>query len=311
MGGTFGAYMELLALCGFYVLAADFVVLVVHALQRQWKLGLADLFALLFALFPLVCHLHVRWSGADEHDSAKLKVVSWNVGNFSLKSECLDDLANVMLSEEPDIICLQERPHQHLMSKKTIESRFPDYPYIAYNDREDEVLNLMVLSKYPLSGLSNHYFADSYNKYMSVDVDVDGRRLRLYNVHLQTTGVTDVAGANLIGKIGSFIDNAQIRCQQARQLSDDIHSQSGSNVMVCGDFNTPAYSSSFQTVSRGMYDASWSRMFSLLQSSYSVSSFLPKIDHILFSEPIACLDYQLREFGWTDHKMQCAVFKIN
>jgi endonuclease/exonuclease/phosphatase (EEP) superfamily protein YafD len=308
--GKWSATLELLAISGFFVLAADIVMLLWHSAFRQRLFILVDSAALLLALFPVVVHIPFGTGKAGSDDTSSLTVVSWNVDNFSLNRSCLEELAYVMQTAEPDIICVQERPHQHLMSKASITSCFPDYPYVAFNNREDEVLNLMVLSKYPLSDVKTVYFPKSYNKYMSADVDIDGKKLHLYNVHLQTTSVSDNASSSLVGKLNLVIDNAEKRNQQADRLSDDINSSNSDNIIVCGDFNSPLFSYSCQTVASGLNDASWKSPLLLFKSSYTKSSILPKIDHIFYKGGVGCDEYGLIEGSWTDHKMQKAVFTV-
>ena len=308
-GGSFSAALELLALCGYYVIAADLVMLLWHVLRRMRQFILIDLLSALFALFPVLVHFPFCLGSSDEN-SQSLTIVSWNVDNFHLECLCLDDLSLKILNEDPDIICLQERPHQNLMSKATITSRFPDYPYVVYNEREDEVLNLMVLSKYPLNTARTFYFPGSYNKFMAVDVAVGDKSLRLYNVHLQTTSVSDNAASSFTDKLKLVIANAESRNKQADILSANIESYGEGNVIVCGDFNSPLFGYSCQTVAKGMNDASWSNSLTFFQSSFIDFLFLPKIDHFFYRGNLKCVGYELTEGEWTDHKMQRTDFKL-
>ena len=308
-GGSFSAALELLALCGYYLIAADFVMLLWHALRRMCLFLVIDLLSVLFALFPLLVHFPFCLRSSDEN-SLSLTIVSWNVDNFLLERQCLDDLSLKILNEDPDIICLQERPHQQLMSKANITSRFPDHPYVVYNEREDEVLNLMVLSKYPLNTATTFYFPGSYNKFMAVNVAVGDESLRLYNVHLQTTSVSDNATSSLTDKLKLVIVNAESRNKQANILSADIESYGEGNVIVCGDFNSPIFGYSCQTVANGMKDATSYSPLLLMQSSFVKIPFLPKIDQMFYQGDVDCEGYALIEGGWTDHKMQKGQFRV-
>ena len=172
------------------------------------------------------------------------------------------------------------------MSKSTITSRFPGYPYVVFNEREDEVLNLMILSKYPLNAVRTFYFPNSYNS------------------------VSDNATSSLADKLKLVIANAESRNQQADFLSADIESYGEGNVIVCGDFNSPLFGYSCQTVAKGMRDATCLSPLSLVQSSYVNISFLPKIDQMFYKGSVECEDYDLIEGGWTDHKMQKGLYRI-
>ena len=101
-GGSFSAALELLALCGYYVIAADLVLLLWHVLRRMRQFIVIDLLSTLFALFPVLVHFPFSFKSGDEN-SQSLTIVSWNVDNFLLERQCLDDLSLKILNEGPDI----------------------------------------------------------------------------------------------------------------------------------------------------------------------------------------------------------------
>ena len=310
MSGSMAAYTELLALGGFFVLAADAVLFLWHALRCRAKWTVLGFVSIAAVFLPLLLHHLPHLSDRKDKESRNLTLVAWNVDNFSLDRRCLEEMAVMVNAQDPDIICLQERPHDNLMKKDRITEQFPDHPYTVCNDREDEVLNLMILSKYPLGNVRNHYFKDSYNKFMSVDVDVKDKELRLYNVHLQTTGITDRAGSDLKEVLSSIIENASVRNNQADAVAEDIGTYEGKDIIVCGDFNSSVFSYSCQAVARGMNDAAWKSPVALLQSSFLKSAAFPKIDHVFYAGAVECSDYSLTASPRSDHKMQKAVFKV-
>jgi endonuclease/exonuclease/phosphatase (EEP) superfamily protein YafD len=190
---------------------------------------------------------------------------------------------------------MQERPHENLIAWETIQAAFPEYKYTLRNEeREDEVLNLAILSKYPLSESEETYYTDTYNKSMAANVSAPKRKFRLHNTHLQTTQHT----------FTRFIENAQRRNAQADQLKAQINS-SGIPTLVCGDFNDTPCSYTYRKLSFGMQDAF------LKASEQWTGSFQPmgrwlRIDYILCSPDWQVQAYQLIENPWSDHKMQLA-----
>ena len=55
-----------------------------------------------------------------------LRVLSWNVTNFHIHKDTLQKAATFIRTLQPDIICLQERPHENLIAWETIQAAFPE-----------------------------------------------------------------------------------------------------------------------------------------------------------------------------------------
>ncbi|MDO4186058.1 MAG: endonuclease/exonuclease/phosphatase family protein [Bacteroidales bacterium] len=225
-----------------------------------------------------------------------LTLVSWNVDLFGGGYQDYSNLAPaaaLIKQQEPDIICLQERPHTNVMHWDSIRAAFSDYPYYVKNTREDEVLNLVIFSRYPLENPEGHYFADTYNKFMQVDVQLGTQTLRLFNVHLQTTG---------IGEDNYLINNAKKRNYQAQELAQCIQ-ESPHPIILCGDFNDTRSSYAYRTVAKGLLDAAESSI-----GLHATFFSLFKIDHILSS--YKATSYEVIYTPWSDHKLQVSHISI-
>ena len=231
-----------------------------------------------------------------------IRIVSWNVRDFQLKSETLLKASNVLLAEKPDILCFQERPHTNLLAWDTIKAAFPDYPYTAINSREDEVLNLAILSRWPVSGLKEFYFPESYNKIIQADIHIGKQTIRLFNVHLQTTGVTP--GMERKSVIQIMQKHALKRNKQAQLLHEAIQS-SPYPVLVCGDFNDVPSSFAYTQVSQGLRDCFKEAGYGWGNTYQSLGNLF-RIDYMLCAKQSVVTDYNLISNSWSDHKIQCA-----
>ena len=108
-------------------------------------------------LFGIACLISLFLCGkswavsfaTDESTSHSLHLVSWNAEGFQLNKDTLQASATFIRNLHPDVICLQERPHDNLLHRDSISAVF-GYPYRVFNSREDEVLNLAVYSRFPL-----------------------------------------------------------------------------------------------------------------------------------------------------------------
>ena len=267
------------------------------------------------------------------NDNGTFSLVSFNADNFLYDYDIMQQATAYICRLSPDIICLQERPHPSEMSWDRIRSQFTDYPYVVLNSRDDNVLNLALLSRHPLSNLQEHYFEDTLNKYITVDVNVGGRKLRIFNVHLQTTGI-QVTDSNLrarevvppmyrddLGDEKSAYEerkehvmdilqackkNTTYRNVQAHEILEEID-RSPYPIILCGDFNDTPSSYAVRTIGRSLRDVSCRWPF---VGTFQRMHGLMKIDYVFCSDKLECLTYQLIANSWSDHKMQVARFRL-
>lgn len=239
---------------------------------------------LVFALFS--CTL-------KQEQGIELRLISWNCDNFLLSLDTLHAASAFLNAQNPDIICLQERPHTNLVRYDSIKKCFPSLPYKVTNGREDENLNVSIFSKYPISNVKTWYFTDTYNKMIQADIDQDGKKFRLFNVHLQTTSS------------GSTLDNCVRRYRQSKLLLAEIK-HSPYPVIVCGDFNDIQISYTILNLLTKLKDISIS-----FKGSYQKLGRHLKIDYILATENWNKESYQLYSNLWSDHKIQNSILSYN
>ena len=250
---------------------------------------------------------------ADDHKLMRMGLVSlFNVQrDMKVVGEAEDGEAAVELvrSLKPDIICMQERPHEVKVSWSDIRSAFPQY-HAVRNSSEDEVLNLAILSRHRIVGTGERTFADTYNKYMWADVAIGTDTLRVFSVHLQTTGTSPVVTgsaakpktADASHLLTLVTHNAALRNEQASLLCRDIEA-SRHPVVVCGDFNDTPSSYPARLLRRQLTDIS--RRWPLC-GTYKGMGDIMKIDYMMCSSTLTPLTYHLIDTPWSDHMMQIA-----
>ena len=277
------------------LIGADFICLFALRKHKGWHT--AFLFLLIGSLVWLRYYIPNPFSKVGEGEK-ELTLVSWNVGLFGGGYQDYSNLAPaaaLIKQQQPDIICLQERPHTNVMHWDSIRAAFSDYPYYVKNTREDEVLNLVIFSRYPLENPEDHFFADTYNKFMQVDVLLGTQTLRLFNVHLQTTGISEKTK-------NSIIEHTQKRNRQAQELAQCIES-SPHPTIVCGDFNDTRSSYAYRTVAKELQDAAQSSI-----GLHATFFSLFKIDHIL--SDYKATSYKVIDNSISDHKLQVSRFGV-
>ncbi len=268
--------------------------------KRKWRL--AHLAASILSL-PLIWAYVPIVSQDAKPNEQPLRLISWNVDNFLVSRDTMVICSKYMNSFKPDIICMQERPHETLVAWNDIKAAFPNHSHRIRNSREDEVLNLAIFSRQPIIDKGERMFKKSYNKYLWADVVTNADTLRIYNVHLQTTGIR--SSFKSINEM-EFINNASKRDMQAQQLYEDILS-SPHPVVVCGDFNdTPC---GYPARRLRMLLTDFSHRLPLCGTFKRLNNIL-KIDYMMCSPSIHPLNYQIEDTHWSDHKMQIGVVGI-
>ncbi len=320
----------------FYIAFLALPLLVLNVLtailsHKAWRWVFVGLLVICLPIYARYVPSWQHPAGGDTTD--ELLLVSCNVDNFLLRIDSMHKSAALIREQHPDIICLQERPHEAKMSWDSIRAQFPGYRYSVTNSREDDVLNVAVLSRWPLSDLREHYFEGTLNKYITVDVHKDGRVLRIFNVHLQTTGIEvkghDVKAREVVPPMyrddlgdaegstyeeakerfsdiwSACVKNSRRRNAQALDVASEIE-KSPYPVVLCGDFNDTPSSYAVRTIGRQMHDLScrWP-LVGTFQRLYN----LMKIDYVFCSDELEGLSYRLIANPWSDHKMQVARLK--
>lgn len=236
------------------------------------------------------------------------RLVSWNAEGFLLNQDTLYKSSNLINSLTPDIICIQERPHDNLLHRDKVSSAL-NLKYKAFNSREDEVLNMAVYSKWPIIEKKDYYFAESYNKILRVDILYKESRIRIFNMHLQTTGLStnSINGENKNILLG-YMHNTRVRNCQTDILSKAIV-DSPYPVIVCGDMNDTPVSYAYHRISQKLIDSfqiagnGWGGTF---QSYWNIF----RIDYIFSSKEIAANRAVFYSNEWSDHKMQYVEFSM-
>lgn len=287
-----GGVMLVLGFITLPVILCNAVAAVVRHGRWSWvhAIAVAASLPLLSAYAPLIPH-------TPDPSSTTLRLVSWNVSNFMVKRDTMLQAARHINHLSPDIICLQERPHESLVSWDDICDAFPCHPHTVRNSREDEVLNLAILSSHPIIGRGERQFEETYNRYLWADVQVGSDTLRVFNVHLQTTGLNSDSKWS---DVATVFTNAVERDRQTDILYDDV-GNSPHPVLLCGDFNDAPNGYPARRLRHKLTDLScrWP-----LSGTFKGMGGVLKIDYMMCDPDMEPISYQLTDTPWSDHKLQ-------
>jgi endonuclease/exonuclease/phosphatase family metal-dependent hydrolase len=242
-----------------------------------------------------------------------VSIVSWNVDNFLVSRNTMLHSARYMRTLQPDIICLQERPHEVKVAWTDILDALPQHRHAVRNSHEDEVLNLAILSCHPIIATGERTFEGTYNKYLWADVATKADTLRIFCVHLQTTGISgtlhqaaklasqdyDVSSSRFLNAIfGNYTLGMMFRASQANIIATEKMS-SQKPVILCGDFNDVPYSYVYNTMLGDLVDG-FKECGEGLMYTFTGKKIV-RIDYIFHDESLEGETYYKKDFAYSDH----------
>ncbi len=302
----------------------------------RWRLILALIVALpLLIGFPAFGNfVQLEFSEYYPHkkkNKQELKILTYNVHQmrpYGDEENSFQGLFDTLKAIDADVICIQEFRIQDSAHLKIAESLLDDYAYRAHQHDASKSLHnhrgLLIASKYPLANRKSVTYNVSENGFIHSDVVFQGDTLRLFNCHLQTTGVNKVSKekgmmeiieGNTTKKDGakmyeSLKENFVKRAVQADSVATLI-SQTNRDVIVVGDFNSPPMTYTYNTVSRTLSDA-FRDAGNGYGSTFKGMRGLFRLDYVLYSDDnYDCLNYEAQDFPYSDHKAVIVTLKSN
>lgn len=323
--------------------ALAMVILLILDLIFWRKVAIMAGLAIVVCWGPLrsTCPLNLPKGGlsASEQERA-FTLMSYNVSRFmdrdvaainAQQGEPCNRYVSYILGVQPDIVCIQEaenfQPWDNSISQAQADSLHAAYPYFYSFG-----LELGLLSKFPAEPVNIDFPSDDYQ---SGDigcwrVDVHGRIINIFSVHLcsiQLTEVSKEAYQGLVqmdslsrGTIGEIrrqaVPNirraAVVRAEQIDLLISYIRKYGGENVIVCGDFNDVENSYAIRRLqSKSDLKQAWAGVgFGPLHTYYYYDMYF-HIDHILYRGAMSARSIHLDRFKASDHYPQTATFVLN
>ncbi len=292
------------------LILANLLLLVYWLVRRRW----------LYALLPVVtvacCIPYIgtiyQFHFLDEKEGnaqSGIKVASYNVAMFNreMSGFMAQDILAEMRRQQVDVLCVQE--YNEFSGDKNNSDSYKEYfPHIV-KGRDD----MVIFSRYPITAHKTMLFEDTNNSAMWADIDVKGNELRVFNVHLQTTGINrtlhqadklvkqnhSISTNRLLSAIyGNYMMGMMFRAEQAIQVANE-RNNSRLPVVLCGDFNDVPYSFVYNTMLGSMVDgfkecgAGWMHTF---RGRKAV-----RIDYIFHDETLKGLSYYTSDLTYSDH----------
>jgi len=294
------------------LIAANIVMLIYWLIRRRWLYALIPVVTVACCI-PYIGTIFQFGSLDKEAEKQKgIKVASYNVAMFGRETtgfKALDILAE-MRRQKVDILCVQEY-NETSGDKKNSEAYKEYFPYMQVG-RSD----MVIFSRYPIKENKALLFDETNNSAQWADIDVNGKVIRVFNVHLQTTGInrtlhqaaklraqqnTEVGSNRLLEVIyGNYMLGMMFRVGQAVTIANE-KAATDKPCILCGDFNDVPYSYVYNTMLGNMVDGfkecgSGGFMYTMRDKNKPV-----RIDYIFHDPSLKGLTYYRGELSNSDH----------
>lgn len=292
------------------------VILLVAAIIRRSRSFWIPVIALLPSLYFAGGYFRFAGIGNKTVPDDRIEMLSYNVGRFSSSEEagpeeCLNDVIRFIEEKDPDIVLLQEFK---TADTSLVRKNFRNYSYVQhfllpYRKGEFFVGNV-TLSKFPIAAGGRMRFESSTNMVMFSDIALEGKTVRVYNVHLESNSISLTTLIKKIGGWEEFSDefvhahekvmtSASKRQFQAEALLRHA-AGCGLQSLICGDVNDTPMSYCYMELSKGRKDTfkAAGRGFG---ASYSIMWPLLRIDYMFVPEDTEVYSHYTPKVGHSDH----------
>lgn len=295
------------------VLALNFLIAILWLVWRSWW-SLVPIGALVLNVGYLSAMFQVTLLDRNDGGKERIKMATYNVNNFYTNDVyTLSSVAEYMQDERVDLLCLQEFPSEGFYPRDSILQAFSYLPYSCLSNGAGNTLAMAIFSRYPVENCQTISYPGSSNLSLMCDLNIKGKKVRLFTNHLQTTSVnahkSEVKESLQEGEgrrhaafnlAWSMKDNFEKRADQADSIRALIKA-SPYPVIVCGDFNDTPASYAYHRIKGDLTDG-----FRDCGNGYGYTfreiRKLFRIDYIFYSSDLKGIRYFSPDFPWSDHK---------
>lgn len=300
-----------------FLLVAHLFFLTFWLLRKQWYLLLLSAGTLIIG-FPHIQRLiGLTPERPAPASGTTLTVVTYNIYRTYQHRSYPEQISAGAFAREiatfaPDILCLQEFPAPGKVQKKLAKALAQEagLPYRA----SEASKSMAIFSRYPLTDSGHQYFTHNSNGFQWARIDLSGREIMIYNMHLKSNRITGLAEkvtepgslkgretwTNLRSMLAGYRNTALERVQQAHKMREHM-AQPAVPYLICGDLNDVPQSHTYRILSRGMTDTFQSAGWGL---GFTYAGGLPalRIDYILANPQWRVLSCRRGPVTFSDHR---------
>jgi endonuclease/exonuclease/phosphatase family metal-dependent hydrolase len=286
------------------------ILFVVYWLLKVKKQLLLSAIVLIIG-YNYVFSLYKFSSSKDVEDADNISIMNYNVRLFNLfdwiESETIkDDIISFVTENKPDILSIQEY-------RKNEDIKFSGY-YKYEEISGHKVKNgQAIFSKFPIINSGSIEFPNSSNNAIFADIVKGKDTIRIYNVHLQSSGIdsrvdklANETSENLFKRV-----RKTFKMQQSQtELFLEHKNKCSYKMIICGDFNNTAYSYVYKEI-KGDFNDTFSEAGNGFGRTFNFKWFPIRIDFILSDSNFEINGFKTFDLELSDHYPIMAKLKLH
>jgi endonuclease/exonuclease/phosphatase family metal-dependent hydrolase len=251
-------------------------------------------------------------SSKNVEESNDISIMSYNVRLFNIFSwipskKVKEDILEFIEKENPDILCLQEY---------RTGSPIKLSGYNSFNATYNKAVRggVVIFTKFPIVNSGSLEFPNTNNNGIFVDIVKHKDTIRVYNLHLQSSGIkTDVenlkkeSSGQLFKQVGTTF-KAQ---QEQVEMFLKHRSRCNYKTLVIGDFNNTAYSYIYKKINGNDLVDTFEEAGNGFGKTYDFKFFPLRIDFILSDKAFTVNGFKTYDIKLSDHFPIKAILKLH
>jgi len=231
-----------------------------------------------------------------------IKVASFNINYFGhTEQNNAIQIASLAQKHNVDIIAMQEFNPNSFYNINEITGEFHFLGNNAIFTGNKDGIGMAIMSKYPILISNKITFENTGNGFMWADILFEQDTIRIFNLHLQTTGFHSSRIKGYKQVFENMLENFLLRASQAQIVRDYI-SDSPYPVIVAGDLNDTPRSFVYNTLKGDDLIDSFTKKKFGPGGTYRWTLNLLRIDYILHSKHFNTVEYKMESVALSDHK---------
>ncbi|WP_298488484.1 endonuclease/exonuclease/phosphatase family protein [uncultured Maribacter sp.] len=294
------------------------ILFAIYWVFASFKRSLFLIFALVVGY--LILGSFVQFRGESARDSKEdLKIMTFNsygfqgLGGKNDKAKEKENGINIIhfiSKQNPDIICFQEFDYKRIRSGEldAYPYSYVDFEFGEYRERVVQA----IYSKFPIVSKGNLNFPKSHNNGIYADILYEKDTLRIYNLHLESLGITPGKGVlstkppeKLYKQLGDVFKKQE---EQALLVSEHARVVNFKKI-ICGDFNNGQYSRIYNLI-RGNLKDTFEEKGSGYGRTFNFHGLPIRIDFILAEEELKVKSHKNFDVKYSDHFPVMASFSL-
>lgn len=290
------------------LILGNLVMLLFWIIRRRWHWAAIPFVTVLCCIPYLGTLYQTGLFHSSTPKTSGFKFATYNVGLFGreINGFKAEDILSEMKQQDVDILCMQE--YLEMSGDKNNTQNYLSYFTSTVKGRDD----MRIFSRFPIKRSEAIDFGRTNNSGMWADIDVNGKIIRVFNVHLETTGFNrtlykaakrEMRGSTIENNaiVKAIYDNYThgmvVRAVQANIMARKIQ-ESKYPTIVCGDFNDVPYSYVYNVMKGDMTDG-FKECGKGLMITYPLKKV--RIDYIFHDESFSGLNYYKKDLSYSDH----------